>query len=107
MDNIDTIGTVANPQIGRSESPRKDGHLSLWANQRPAGWRATIGLSPNEPQRLAESDDPVREKASVMDLCTGEVREFDAVSERDFDAVGAVLCAARGPCDMSDLLCTV
>ena len=83
---------------------RKDGHLSLWANQRPPGWRATIGLSPNEPQRLAESDDTVREKAFVMDLRTGEVREFDAFSERDFDPVGAVLRATRGPCDMSSLL---
>lgn len=55
----------------------------------------TIGLPPEERERLAESDEPVREKASVMDLRTGETREFDAVSERRFDASGRYL-ALRG-----------
>ena len=59
-------------------------------------WLAwTIGLSPDEVERLGEQGDPVRRKASVMDLGTGEVSEFDAVSERDFDASGRFI-ALRG-----------
>ena len=59
-------------------------------------WLAwTIGLPPEERERLAESDEPIREKASVMDLRTGETREFDAVSEQGFDASGRFL-ALRG-----------
>ncbi len=55
-------------------------------------WLAwTIGLPPEERERLAESDESVREKASVMDLETGEIREFDAVSEGRFDASGRYL----------------
>ncbi|WP_420449627.1 prolyl oligopeptidase family serine peptidase [Candidatus Palauibacter sp.] len=55
----------------------------------------TIGLPPEEREQLEESDEPVREKASVMDLQTGETREFDAVSEQSFDASGRFL-ALRG-----------
>ncbi len=55
----------------------------------------TIGLPPEERERLAESDKPIREKASVMDLQTGETREFDAVSEQRFDASGSFM-ALRG-----------
>ena len=62
-----------------------DGHWISW----------TIGLPPEERERLAESDEPIRERASVMDLRTGAVREFDAVSERRFDASGGFL-ALRG-----------
>ncbi|MXW65878.1 MAG: prolyl oligopeptidase family serine peptidase [Gemmatimonadales bacterium] len=59
-------------------------------------WLAwTIGLPPEERERLAESDEPVREKASVMDLETGEIREFEAVSEGRFDASGRYV-ALRG-----------
>ena len=60
------------------------------------GWLAwTVGLPPEERERLAESDEPIREKASVMDLQTGETREFDAVSEHRFDASGRYV-ALRG-----------
>ena len=55
----------------------------------------TIGLPPEERERLAESDKPIREQASVMDLQTGETREFDAVSEQRFDASGSFM-ALRG-----------
>ena len=59
-------------------------------------WLAwTVGLPPEERERLAESDEPIHEKASVMDLQTGETREFDAVSEQGFDAAGRFL-ALRG-----------
>ncbi|WP_419857350.1 hypothetical protein [Candidatus Palauibacter irciniicola] len=59
-------------------------------------WLAwTIGLPPEERERLAESDEPVREKASVMDLETGGIREFEAVSEGRFDASGRYV-ALRG-----------
>ena len=59
-------------------------------------WLAwTVGLPPEERERLAESDEPIREKASAMDLQTGETREFDAVSEQEFDASGRFL-ALRG-----------
>ena len=55
----------------------------------------TIGLPPEERERLAESDKPIREKASAMDLQAGETREFDAVSEQRFDASGSFM-ALRG-----------
>ena len=55
----------------------------------------TIGLPPEERERLEESDEPIREKASVMDLQTGETREFDVVSEQRFDASGSFV-ALRG-----------
>jgi len=55
----------------------------------------TVGLPPEERERLEESDEPAREKAAVMDLRTGETREFDAVSERRFDASGRFV-ALRG-----------
>ena len=62
-------------------------------NGRWLAW--AIGLPPEERERLAESDEPVREKASVMDLETGAIHEFDAVSEGRFDASGRYL-ALRG-----------
>ena len=55
----------------------------------------TVGLPPKARERLEESDEPIREKASLMDLQTGETREFDAVSEPRFDASGRFL-ALRG-----------
>ncbi|WP_423925839.1 prolyl oligopeptidase family serine peptidase [Candidatus Palauibacter sp.] len=55
----------------------------------------TIGLPPEERERLEESDEPIREQASVMDLQTGETREFNAVSEQRFDASGSFM-ALRG-----------
>ena len=70
---------------GSSPSFSPDGRWLAW----------TVGLSPDEVERLGEQGDPVRRKASVMDLGTGEIREFDAVSERDFDASGRFI-ALRG-----------
>ena len=59
-------------------------------------WLAwTVGLPPEERDQLAESDEPIREQASMMDLQTGETRAFDAVSEHRFDASGRFL-ALRG-----------
>ena len=56
-------------------------------------WLAwTVGVSPEEREN---SDEPVRDKASLMDLRTGEIREFEAASERAFDASGRWL-ALRG-----------
>ena len=55
----------------------------------------TVGLPPEERERLAESDEPIRERAALMDLRSGETREFDAVSETRFDASGQFL-ALRG-----------
>ena len=56
-------------------------------------WLAwTVGVSPDEREN---SDEPVRDKASLMDLRTGGIREFDAVSERAFDASAGFL-ALRG-----------
>ena len=52
----------------------------------------TTGVSPDEREN---SDEPVRDKASLMDLQTGGIREFDAVSERAFDASAGFL-ALRG-----------
>ena len=59
-------------------------------------WLAwTVGLPPEERERLQERDEPVRDKATVMDLQTGETRDFEAVSERRFDASGRFI-ALRG-----------
>ena len=59
-------------------------------------WLAwTVGLPPEERERMAESDEPIREKAALMDLRTGETREFEAVSESRFDVSGWFL-ALRG-----------
>ena len=59
-------------------------------------WLAwTVGIAPEERERLEEGDEPIRERAAVMDLQTGETREFDAVSERRFDASGRFI-ALRG-----------
>ncbi|MDE2803635.1 MAG: prolyl oligopeptidase family serine peptidase [Gemmatimonadota bacterium] len=62
-----------------------DGHWLAW----------TVGLPPEEREELQEQDEPVRDKASLMDLQTGEIQEFEAVSERRFDASGQLI-ALRG-----------
>jgi len=61
-------------------------HIVELADGRWLAW--AVGLPPEERERLEEQHEPVRDKASVMDLQTGEVQEFDAVSERRFDASG-------------------
>ena len=62
-----------------------DGRWLAWTN----------GLPPEERDQLEEKNEPVREKTSAMDLHTGETREFDAVSQRGFDATGRFI-ALRG-----------
>ena len=68
---------------GAAFSP--DGRWLVW----------TVGVPPDERERRAASDEPIREKAALMDLSSGETREFDAVSESRFDASGRFL-ALRG-----------
>ena len=59
-------------------------------------WLAwTVGLPPDERERLEEQDQPARNKAALMDLRTGETREFESVSRQVFDATGRFL-ALRG-----------
>ena len=59
-------------------------------------WLAwTVGLPPEERERLEEQDQQARNKAALMDLRTGETREFESVSQRIFDANGHFL-ALRG-----------
>ena len=59
-------------------------------------WLAwTVGLSPEEMERLEEEDEAPRERAGLLDLATGEAREFDSVSEWSFDSSGRFL-ALRG-----------
>ena len=63
---------------------------------RDGRWLAwTVGLPPEERERLEEQDQPARNKAGLMDLRTGEIREFESVSQRVFDATGRFL-ALRG-----------
>ena len=59
-------------------------------------WLAwTTGLSPDEEEAARERDEPVRRTASVMDLRTGDIREFEAVAGFAFDATGRY-AALRG-----------
>ena len=52
-------------------------------------WLAwTTGLSPDEEEALRERDETVRRKASVMDLRTGDIHEFEAVAGYSFNASG-------------------
>ncbi len=69
-----------------------DGRWLSWA----------IGVPPEERERLGESGKPVREKAAVMDLEGGEIREFDAVSGRRFDASGRFIALHGYPPDEPD-----
>ncbi|MYK68717.1 MAG: hypothetical protein F4020_03925 [Gammaproteobacteria bacterium] len=60
------------------------------------GWLAwTVGLSPEEAERLDEAGEALREGAALLDLATGEMREFESVSEWSFDSSGRFL-ALRG-----------
>lgn len=85
---------------GAADAGADSAHVFPWGS-RPrfsadGRWLAwTVGLPPEERERMAESDEPVREKATLLDLDTGETREFDAVSEPRFDASGRFL-ALRG-----------
>ena len=63
-------------------------------------WLAwTVGLAPEERERLEADDEPIRERAVVMNLQTRETREFDAVAERLFDASGRFIALHGYPPD--------
>ena len=59
-------------------------------------WLAwTVGVSPEERERLEAEDEPVRQEAALMELATGEMRAFASVSQWSFDSSGRFL-ALRG-----------
>ena len=59
-------------------------------------WLAwTVGLSPEERERLQEVEETIRGKAALLDLASGETSQFESVSEWGFDASGQFL-ALRG-----------
>ena len=59
-------------------------------------WLAwTTGVSPDEEEALRGRDEPVRRTASVMDLRSGDIREFEAVAGLAFNATGRFI-ALRG-----------
>ena len=62
------------------------------------GWLAwTVGLSPDETERREEEGDALREGAALLDLATGEVREFASVSGWSFDSSGRFLALRADP----------
>ncbi len=63
------------------------------ADERWLAW--TVGLSPEERERLQEADETIRGKAALLDLASGETREIESVAEWEFDASGQFL-ALRG-----------
>lgn len=59
-------------------------------------WLAySIGVAPAERERLREADEPVRSRAAVLDLRTGETVELGQISSFEFSPDGAFL-ALRG-----------
>ena len=59
-------------------------------------WLAwTVGVSPEERERLEEEGEPVREEVALVELATGEMRAFASVSQWSFDSSGRFL-ALRG-----------
>jgi dipeptidyl aminopeptidase/acylaminoacyl peptidase len=50
-----------------------------------------VGVSPAERERLRKEDEPVRTKAGILDLGTGEERVLEAVQAMGFDATGRYL----------------
>ena len=62
------------------------------------GWLAwTVGLSPEEMGRLEEEGEALRGGAALLDLSTGEMREFESVSEWSFDSSGRFLALRGNP----------
>ena len=62
------------------------------------GWLAwTVGLSPDETERLEVDGEALREGAALLDLSTGEMREFESVSEWSFDSLGRFLALRGNP----------
>jgi dipeptidyl aminopeptidase/acylaminoacyl peptidase len=58
-------------------------------NSRWLAW--SVGVSPDERERLQEAGEPVRLAAGVLDLTTGEEQSFEAVRAHGFDASGRFL----------------
>ncbi|MDE0075519.1 MAG: prolyl oligopeptidase family serine peptidase [Gammaproteobacteria bacterium] len=62
------------------------------------GWLAwTVGLSPDETERREEEGDALREGAALLDLATGDMREFASVSGWSFDSSGRFLALRADP----------
>ena len=57
----------------------------------------TAGVSPDERERLQQADESPGNKTMVMDLGTGETREFEAVSATSFDPSGRFLALRGSP----------
>ncbi|MDE2677613.1 MAG: prolyl oligopeptidase family serine peptidase [Gemmatimonadota bacterium] len=70
-------------------SPRfsPDGRWFMW----------TAGVSPEERERLAQAEQPVPGKTMLMDLASGETREFEGVSSASFDRSGRFLALRGSP----------
>jgi dipeptidyl aminopeptidase/acylaminoacyl peptidase len=51
----------------------------------------SVGVSPDERKRLERAREPVRQRASVRNLATGDERSFDAIRAFTFDASGRFL----------------
>ncbi len=51
----------------------------------------SVGVSPDERERLTEAEEPVRNGAGLLDLASGDERSFDGVASSAFDASGQYL----------------
>ncbi|MXW10644.1 MAG: S9 family peptidase [Gammaproteobacteria bacterium] len=61
-------------------------------------WLAwTVGLSPKDTERFEEEGEALREGAALLDLATGELREFESVSGWSFDSSGRFLALRGNP----------
>ena len=72
---------------GESPAFSPDGRWLAWS----------VGLSPEERERLEEEGEAIRGKAMMLSLETGETREFESVSEWRFDASGRFLALLGHP----------
>jgi len=86
---IREIGRDSTRAIPYGSSPlfSPDGRRLAWS----------VGMSSEERERLQEAGDPVRDGAALMDLRTGEVRDFEAIASLAFDATGRFLALAGYP----------
>ncbi len=66
---------------GASPDFSPDGRWLTWS----------VGVSPDEREEAEESDEPVRNSITLLDLGSWTERGFDAVSGRTFDATGRFL----------------